>query len=194
MAVIDDYFFELEDRINKTKNEKELEILVEEARKLYFPSEKRKRELKYKGELQRYYVDKDRFLNDLKDIGFSYHALAESIGLKNNHIRKFRGEYCVTFLDKDRENILNLTGLDIMDYTKRTETAGRQPLRPIESGLIREALEDAGLRAYKVSEDFLSNGTMLPKYLREDRMPLHIAMELCDMLGLEHSEVIIKED
>lgn len=50
MARIDNYFFELEDRINRTKNKDEMKILVEEARKLYFPSENRNDELKYKGE------------------------------------------------------------------------------------------------------------------------------------------------
>lgn len=194
MAVIDDYFRELEKRIHNAKSKEEEEVLVKEVRKLYFPPENRKRELKYKGELQRYYINKGSFLNDLKDIGFSYHALAESIGLKNNHIRKFKGEYCVTLLDKDRKNIMEFSGLDIMNYTKRTETAGRQPLRPIESGLIRESLEDEGLRAYKVSEDLLSNGSLIPNYLREGRMPLHIAMELCDMLGLDHDDIIVKED
>lgn len=193
MAVIDDYFFELEDRINRTKNKKEMEILVKEARKLYFPVEKRNRELKYKGELQRYYVDKDRLLEGLKSAGTSYYKVAKSLCLKSVHVPKFKGEYCVTLLDEDRENILELTGLDIMSYALKTETAGRQPLRPIESSLIREALEDEGLKAYKVSEDFLSNGGLIPKYLREGRMPLHIAMELCDMLGLDHGDVIVAE-
>ena len=194
MAVIDGYFYELEDRINGATNEKEIDILVKEARSLFFPPENRNRELKYKGELQRYYVDKDRLLEGLKSAGTSYCKVAKSLGLKSVHVPKFKGEYCVTFLDKDREKILNLTGLDIMAYTKRTETAVRQPLRSIESSLIREALEDEGLKAYKVSEDFLSNGGLIPKYLREGRMPLHIAMELCDMLGLDHDDIIIKED
>ena len=194
MARIDDYFFELEDRINRTKNKDEMKILVEEARKLYFPSENRNDELKYKGEFQRYFIDKDLLLADLKDVGMSYRKVAKSIGLKNVSIRKFKDEYFVALLDKDRKNILELTGLDISSYTTRTETSVKQPLRPIKSNLIREALEDEGLKVYKVSVNLVSNGGLLTKYLREDRMPLHIAMELCDMLDLEHEEVIIKED
>lgn len=195
MAVIDDYFFELEDRINRTKNKDEMEVLVEEARKLYFPPEGGIGIVKpkYKGELQRHYIDKRRFLDDLKDIGTSYYKMAKSIGLKNVYVPKFKGEDCVTLSDKDRKNIMEFSGLDIMSYTKRTEAAGRQPLHQIKSSLIREGLEAKGLKAYKVSEDFLSHGGLLPKYLREGRMPLHIAMELCDMLGLDHDDVIVKE-
>ena len=195
MAVIDSYFMELEERIHNAKSKEEEEVLVKEARKLYFPPEGGVGTFKpkYRGELQRYYIDKDRLLNDLKDIGISYHALAKAIGRKNTHVPKFKGEYCVTLLDKDRKNIMEFSGLDIMSYTTRIETAGRHPLRQVNADLIKEAIEAKGLKLYKVSQDIHGNSSALTNHLKRKEMPLHIAMELCDMLGLDHDDVIVKE-
>lgn len=45
MAVIDSYFFfVLEDRIKRAKSKAEEEVLVKEARRIYFPPERKRRE------------------------------------------------------------------------------------------------------------------------------------------------------
>ena len=199
MAVIDSYFMELEERIHNAKSKEEKEVLVKEARRLYFPPEERDgsdgiSEKKYKKELQRYYVDKERLMADLKDLGMTYHALAKAAGWKVHNIRKFKGEHCVTFLDKDREKMLELTGLDILSYTTRAEGAYNQPQHDIRADLIKREIKAQGHLEYKLSDDLYGNTGHLIQQLAEGRMPLHSAKELCDILGLDCDAVIVKED
>lgn len=199
MAVIDDYFFELEKRMNKAESEFEFEVLQKEIRKIYFPPEARKRRKEtkrreYQGELMRYYIDKKKFVAALKDIGMSYHALAKGARIKAHFIQKDSKGYYINMLDNDCKKIKDIAGLDIKSYTLSTEPAGRQPQRPINVGPIKKALETNDVKKYQLSMDLYNNGTALDAYIEKETMPLHRAKELCDILGLEHSEVIIKED
>lgn len=199
MAVIDDYFFELEKRMNKAESEFEFEVLQKEIRKIYFPPEARKRRKEtkrreYQGELMRYYIDKARFVSDLKDIGMSYHALAKGAGIKAHFIQKDSKGHYINMLDNDCKKLKDIAGLDIKSYTLSTEPAGRQPQRPINVGPIKKALETKDVKKYQLSMDLYNNGTALDTYIEKKTMPIHRAKELCDVLGLEHSEVIIKEN
>ena len=198
MAVIDDYFFELEERLLKATNKFETEILQKEIRKVYFPPERRNRSTvkgkSYQVELINYYIDKQKFISDLKEIGMSYHALAKSAGLKSTSIQKGKEGNYITLMDDDREKIQEVTGLDIDHYTLSTEPAFRQPQRPINADPIKEALEIKGIKKYKLSMDLYDNTSALDTYIKKETMPLHRTKELCDILGLDHEKVIIKED
>lgn len=199
MAVIDDYFFELEERMNKAESEFEFEILQKEIRKIYFPPEVRKRRegtkrRGYQGELMKHYIDKKKFVAALKDIGMSYHALAKSAGLKSSSIQKGKKGNYITLMDEGREKIQEVSGLDVNYYTLSTEPAFRQPQRPINAGPIKEALEIKGIKKYKLSMDLYDNTSALDAYINKETMPLHRAKELCDILGLDHDDVIVKED
>lgn len=197
MAVIDDYYYELEGRIEKAKSEEEIEILQREARGLYFPPEGRNSPIvkgkSYPVELTKYYIDKESFVSDLKGLGTSYNALGKALRMKTTSIRGDKKGYYVYLLDEQLEKIQELCGLDVKLYTLSTEPAGRQPQRPINAGPIKEALEIKGIKKYKLSMDLYDNTSALDAYINKEAMPLHRAKELCDILGLEHSEVIIKE-
>lgn len=198
MAVIDDYFFELEERLNKAENDFEFEVLQKEIIKIYFPPEKRTREktarTEYRAELMKYYIDKEKLVSDLKEIGMSYHTLAKSAGLKSTSIQRGKKGNYITLMDEGREKIQEVSGLDVNYYTLSTEPAFRQPQRPINAGPIKEALEIKGIKKYKLSMNLYDNSSALDAYINKETMPLHRTKELCDILGLEHSEVIIKED
>lgn len=199
MAVIDDYFFELEERLSKAENEFEFEVLQKEIRKIYFPPEARKRREKtkrrgYQGELMNHYIDKEKFVAALEDVGMSYHALSKGAGLKSHFIRRDKKGDFISVLDKDCERIKEVAGLDIKSYTLSMETAFKQPQRPINVGPIKKSLETKDIKKYQLSMDLYNNGTALDAYIEKETMPIHRAKELCDVLGLEHQEVIIKED
>lgn len=198
MAVIDSYFFELEERLNKTENDFEFEVLQKEIRKIYFPPEGRKKPIVkgkvYRVELINYYIDKEKFVSDLKEIGMSYLALAKSAGLKSAFIQRGKKGNYITLMDEGREKIQEVSGLDVNHYTLSTEPAFRQPQRPINAGPIKEALEIKGIKKYKLSMDLYDNTSALDAYINKETMPLHRVKELCDILGLDHSAVIIKED
>lgn len=198
MAVIDDYFFELEERLNKAESEFEFEVLQKEIIKIYFPPERRRKpKVKgkvYLGELINYYIDKQKFVSDLKEVGMSYHALSKAAGLRTPFIQRGKKGNYITLMDKDCEKIQEVSGLDVNYYTLSTEPAFRQPQRPINAGPIKEALEIKGIKKYKLSMDLYDNTSALDTYIEKKTMPIHRAKELCDILGLEHSEVIIKED
>lgn len=198
MAVIDDYYYELEGRIEKAKSEEEIEILQREARGLYFPSEGREKPIvkgkSYRGESINYYIDKEKFVSDLKEAGMSYHALSKSAGLKSPSIQRGKKGNYITLMDEGREKIQEVSGLDVNYYTLSTEPAFRQPQRPINAGPIKEALEIKGIKKYQLSMDLYDNTSALNAYINKETMPIHRAKELCDILGIEHSEVIIKEN
>ena len=198
MAVIDDYFFGLEERLDRAESEFEFEVLQKQIIKIYFPPEGREKPTvkgkSYPVELMKYYIDKEKLVSDLKEIGMSYHALSKGAGIKTHVIQKDeKGDY-IPLLDKDCRKIKEVVDLDIESYTLSTEPAFRQPQRPINAGPIKNALEAKDIREYKLSEDLYNNTSALSTYIKKEAMPLHRAKELCDILGLEHSEVIIKED
>lgn len=197
MAVIDDYFFELEERLDKAESEFEFEVLQKEIIKIYFPPEKRTREktarVEYRAELMKYYINKEKFVSELKGVGMSYHALSKGAGIKTHVIQKDeKGDY-IPLLDKDCRKIKEVADLDIESYTLSMEPAFRQPQRPINAEPIKNALEAKDVRKYKLSEDLYCNTSALSIYIKKEAMPLHRAKELCDILGLKHEEVIIKE-
>lgn len=198
MAVIDNYFFELEERLLKATNESEIEFLQKQIRKVYFPPEGRKKtKVKgkvYLGELINYYIDKESFVSDLKEAGMSYHALSKAAGLRTPSIQRGKKGNYITLMDKDCEKIQEVSGLDVNYYTLSTAPAFRQPQRPINADPIKEALEIKGIKKYELSMDLYDNTSVLDAYINKETMPLHRAKEICDILGLEHSEVIIKED
>lgn len=197
MAVIDDYFFGLEERLLKATNKLEAEILQKQIRKVYFPPEGRSSPIvkgkSYPVELTKYYIDKERFVSDLKGLGTSYNALGEALRMKTKSIRGDKKGYYVYLLDEQLEKIQELCGLDVKLYTLSTEPAFRQPQRPIKAGPIKEALEIKGIKKYKLSMDLYANSSALDNYIKKETMPLHRAKELCDILGLKHEEVIVKE-
>lgn len=198
MAVIDGYFFELEERLLKATSKFETEILQKEIRKVYFPPEGRSsptvKGKSYRGELINYYIDKEKFVSDLKEIGMSYLALAKSAGLKSSFIQRGKKGNYITLMDEGREKIQEVSGLDVNYYTLSTEPAFRQPQRPINAGPIKEALEIKGIKKYQLSMDLYDNTSALDNYIKKETMPLHRAKELCDILGLDHDDVIVKED
>ena len=198
MAVIDDYFFELEERLLKATNEFETEILQKEIIKIYFPPEKRTREktarTEYRAELMKYYIDKEKFVSDLKEVGMSYHALSKAAGLRTPSIQRGKKGNYITLMDKDCEKIQEVSGLDVKSYTLSTAPAFRQPQRPINAGPIKEALEIKGIKKYKLSMNLYDNSSALDAYINKETMPLHRTKELCDILEIKHEEVIIKED
>lgn len=199
MAIIDSYFFALEERLNKAESEFEIEILQKEIRKLYYPPEERKRRektarIEYRGELINYYIDKEKFVSDLKDLGTSYSALSKALRMKTPAIRRDKkGDY-VSLLDGQPEKIQELCGLDVKSYTLSTEPAGRQPQHPINVAPIEKGIKESKLTKYDLSMALYNNSSVLDNYIKKETMPLHRAKEICDILGLEHSEVIIKED
>ena len=197
MAVIDNYFFELEERLLKATNKFEAEVLQKEIRKLYFPPEGGSsptvKGKSYRGELINYYIDKEKFVSDLKEIGMSYLALAKAAGLRTPAIlRGKKGNY-ITLMDEDCEKIQEVSGLDVKSYTLSTEPAFRQPQRPINAALIEEGIEKSKFKEYELSMDLYANSSALHNYIKKETMPLYRAKELCDILGLDHDDVIIKE-
>lgn len=194
MAIIDEGFWELEKRINNAKSKEEENILVKEVRKKYFSNKGdvvEKLPTKYKAEMQKYFIDKDKFYSDLWDAGTSYHEVSKLLGNPTHSFgRSSIGDY-VVFSDGQREMLREFSGLDIVDYADKVEDAIQQP-----SHLIKVAKVDKLMKEQRIGRGAMSNKlqceqSYMSNRLREGHMPLHLAMEMCDILGVEHEDIIV---
>lgn len=123
----------------------------------------------------------------------NYYSLSEDIGTKARAIRRDKkGDY-IPLLDKHYEKLQEVSGLDIGSYILSTEPAFRQPQRPINAEPIKEALKNKGIKNYALSIDLYASSPALDNYIRKGSMPMHKAKELCDVLGIDHEEVIVEE-
>lgn len=193
MARLDSYFYEPLKRLENTTDEEERKNIRKLIKERYYDegNESDPHRFKYKGEIQNYAIDKPRFLRDLKVIGASFHELSYMISYGEKTIRTVGGKGRLSLNDGQRELIEDITGLNIMEYTYHVESSVRQPYRDINVEPIKQAMEKQGLKSWRIEEMMEIGKSRLSTGLKDGKMALHLAMELCDILKIEHEEVLI---
>ena len=202
MAVVDDYYYELEKELLKKYGSwlkvPEDDMTLIKIRVLYFGKsrqEARKKAAVSKdkyGHIKKYEPEKTMLLNEnairahAKRNGVPLSHFGEMIGARSNYLS---GLLVVGFADVEKvEQIAYWLGVDREEITAGEQISRRQPQLNFDRKKVEECMEKEGYKIEELENHLGTKTNVVRMAIVKGRGPAHVVKSLCDMADVDYWE------